>query len=63
MVGVNVFVGLDVAVRVGVSVAGGVSVKGWVVAVTVTAGDVGVACSSADGAQAATNRKIKNMIL
>jgi hypothetical protein len=63
MVGVNVLVGLEVAVLVGVTESSGVSVKACAVAVAVTAGAIGVARSSAEGAQAATNRKINKMIL
>jgi hypothetical protein len=59
MVGVNVIVGVRVFVRVKMAV--GVSAK--VTSVAVMAGAVGVACSSVEGAQAETNRKINTMIL
>jgi hypothetical protein len=51
--GVNVFVGVKVAAGVSVSVSAG----------AVMIGAVGVACSSLEGAQAETNRKISKMIL
>ncbi len=58
IVGVNVTAGVNVFVAV--KVAAGVSVNLSAVVVTVAA--VGVGCTSVEGAQAETNKKISKMI-
>jgi hypothetical protein len=61
MVGLTLTVGVEALVDVGVNVASGVSVEDSDVDVLLI--PVGVVCSSVEGAQAETNKKIIRMIL